>query len=122
MISLRRLLQAFIKDNIHPKVWFKRAPDTAAFPYLIYSLEVADDGQGFNLVTLDVDGWDMSADTTELEMLMGKVGKNLDKKTLTTDSLAVSFYLDRKLVLEDTDERIVRRKYIFQGRSFERGE
>ena len=73
---------------------------------------------------MDIDGWDMpdDGDTTRLENLMSDVNLGMNKKTLTTDDLVVSFYLDRKLSLEDDNPKIIRRKHIYQGRLFERGD
>ncbi len=124
MIELRRALHPHLR-SIHPRAWFQRAPDTAQFPYLIYSIpSYYDDGEGHQLITLDIDGWDrpeISGDTTELENLMTAVNAGMNKVTLTTDILVVSFYLENKLALTDDDPRILRRKYIYQGRMFERG-
>ena len=123
MIELRRALHSYLR-SIHPRVYFQRAPDTAQFPYITYSFEMIPDGEGFELVVLDIDGWDMpdDGDTTGLESLMSDVKRSMDKKTLTTDDLVVSFYLDRKLALEDDNPKIIRRKYVYQGRLFERGD
>ena len=121
MIELRKALRKHLK-TIHPRAYFQRAPDTAQFPYITYSFEMIPDGEGFELVVLDIDGWDMpdDGDTTGLERLMSDVKRSMDKKTLTTDDLVVSFYLDRKLALEDDNPKIIRRKYVYQGRLFER--
>ena len=124
MIDIRRVLHPFIR-SIHPRSWFLRAPDDAQFEYLTYSfINVDDDGEGFNIVQLEIDGWDMPAngDTTRLENLMVELDEALNKKTLTSDNLVVSFYLDRKLSLEDDNPKIIRRKHIYQGRLFERGD
>jgi len=122
MIELRRALHPHLR-SIHPRAYFQRAPDTAQFPYLVYRMEIRDDGEALQLITLDIDGWARpeTGDTTELENLMTAVNAGMNKVTLTTDSLVVSFYLDRKLPLLDDDPRILRRKYIYQGRMFERG-
>ena len=121
MIELRKALHPRLRA-IHPRAYFQRAPDTAQFPYITYSFEMIPDGEGFELVVLDIDGWDMpdDGDTTGLERLMSDVKRSMDKKTLTTDDLVVSFYLDRKLALEDDNPKIIRRKYVYQGRLFER--
>ncbi len=124
MILLRPLLQAHLR-TIHDKVYFLKAPDNANFPYLVYDLPtVLDDGEFTQRLTLEVDGWDLpeSGSTTPLETLMRNVNKNLNKITLTSDDLAVSFYLDRKLVLDDDNPKIIRRKYIYEGHLFERSE
>ena len=122
MIELRRALHPHLR-SIHPRAYFQRAPDTAQFPYLVYRMEIRDDGEALQLIILDIDGWDrpeVAGDTTEIENLMVAVNAGMNKATLTTDTLAVSFYLDRKLPLLDDDPRILRRKYIYQGRLFER--
>lgn len=123
MIELRRALQSHL-SAILPRVYFQRAQDTAQFPYLTYSFEMIPDGEGFELTVLDIDGWDLpiSGDTTQLENLMTDVDRAMNKTTLTTDDLVVSFYLDRKLALEDDNPKIIRRKYVYQGRIFERGD
>src|SRR5690554_5040168 len=91
MIELRKALHPRLRA-IHPRAYFQRAPDTAQFPYITYSFEMIPDGEGFELVVLDIDGWDMpdDGDTTGLESLMSDVKRSMDKKTLTTDDLVVS--------------------------------
>ncbi len=123
MIELRRTLNAYLK-TLHSRVYFQTAPYTAEFPYLVYNIiNVFDDGEGQQTVTLDIDGWDKPADgdTTALENLMFAVNEGLNKKTFTTDKIAVTFYLDSKIIpLTDDDPRIKRRKYVYQGRLYER--
>jgi hypothetical protein len=126
MIKLRTALQAYLKTK-HPRVYFQAAPENAQYPYLVYDFpNTFDDGEASQTVTVDVDGWDAPAggDTTELETLMETVNGNgttgLNKKTLTTDDIVVTFYLDNKIPLTDDDKRIRRRKYIYQAKLFER--
>ena len=68
------------------------------------------------------DGWDMpvGGDTTAIENLMDEVNQALNKKTLTAEELAVTFYLDRKIPLRDDNPAIKRRKYIYEARLFGR--
>lgn len=119
MIELRTITQSQLKA-VHPRVYFQVAPENEKFPYLVYDLRVYDSGENHQLVTLDVDGWGNSADTTTLETLMADVNKNLNKQTVITDNIVVTFYLENKLAMTDDDPRIKRRKYIYQGRLFER--
>ncbi len=130
MKNLRELIHPFLK-SIHPRVYFQDAPDNAQFPYLVYDFtQITDDGEGFETVAVDVDGWDMpeNGDTTALETLMETVNGNgdaenptgLNKKTLTAEGLAVTFYLDRKIPLRDDNKDIRRRKYIYEARLFGR--
>jgi hypothetical protein len=122
MKNLRELIHPFLK-SIHPRVYFQDAPDDAQFPYLTYDFtQITNDGEEFETVALDVDGWDMPADgdTTALETLMQSVNAALNKKTLTAEELAVTFYLDRKIPLRDDNKNIRRRKYIYEARLFGR--
>jgi len=122
MKNLRKLLHPFLK-SIHPRVYFQIAPDSAEFPYLVYDFtQIINDGEEFETVALDVDGWDMpvGGDTTAIENLMDEVNQALNKKTLTAEELAVTFYLDRKIPLRDDNPAIKRRKYIYEARLFGR--
>jgi len=122
MKNLRKLLHPYLK-SIHPRVYFQIAPDSAEFPYLVYDFtQIVNDGEEFETVALDVDGWDMpvGGDTTAIENLMDEVNQALNKKTLTAEELAVTFYLDRKIPLRDDNPGIKRRKYIYEARLFGR--
>jgi hypothetical protein len=122
MKNLRELIHPFLK-SIHPRVYFQIAPDSAEFPYLVYDFtQIINDGEEFETVAVDIDGWDMPADgdTTALETLMQSVNAALNKKTLTAEGLAVTFYLDRKIPLLDDNKNIRRRKYIYEARLFGR--
>src|SRR5690554_1682523 len=122
MKYLRELLYPQLKA-IHPRVYFQVAPENAQFPYLVYDFtQITNDGEEFETVAVDVDGWDMPADgdTTALETLMQTVNDALNKKTLTAEGLAVTFYLDRKIPLLDDNKNIRRRKYIYEARLFGR--
>ena len=122
MKNLRELIHPFLK-SIHPRAYFQVAPDSAEFPYLVYDFaQITNDGEEFETVAVDVDGWDMpvGGDTTALENLMESVNDALNKKTLTAESLAVTFYLDRKIPLRDDNPAIKRRKYIYEARLFGR--
>ncbi len=116
------MIQAHLKA-IHPRVYFQVAPESAQYSYIVYDFSNSlDDGEGLQVITLDVDGWDNpgNGDTTALETLMDTINESLNKKSLTTDTLTVSFYAETKLPLTDDDPRIRRRKYIYQARLFER--
>ena len=122
MKKLRELLYPQLK-SIHPRVYFQIAHDRAEFPYLVYDFtQIINDGEEFETVAVDIDGWDMPSDgdTTALETLMQTVNDALNKKTLTAEGLAVTFYLDRKIPLLDDNKNIRRRKYIYEARLFGR--
>lgn len=119
MIDARKAIYAQLKA-VHPRVYYLRAPETADFPYLVYEFEITDLGDGLQLLTLDVDGWDNRADTTELENLMMATKSRFNRSIVIDDKQVIHFYLDRQLALVDEDPSLNRRKYIYQGRLFER--
>lgn len=119
MIELRRILETYL-STLHQHTFYQSAPDDAPYPYLVYELSnVFDDGEGHQLITLDIDGWDTDHDTTPLDNLMELIKTNLNKVTLTTDNLVVTFYLENIIPNLD-DGQYKRRKYIYQARLFER--
>lgn len=123
MLEIRKALLARLK-TFHPRVYFQVAPADAVFPYLVYDFpNVRDDGEALEVAVVDIDGWDepTNGDTTAVETLMTAVNAGLNKKTLTAENMAVTFYLDTKIPLRDDDPRIRRRKYIYQARLFRRG-
>ena len=122
MTEIRTAIAQILKD-LHPRVYFQLAPEEALMPYLVFDLpSINDDGEGFQNILLDVDGWDIppDGDTTPLDILMEAVNENLNKKIVTTNNMAVIFYLDRKIPLQDDNKDIKRRKYIYEAKLFGR--
>ncbi len=119
MIEVRKAIKSQLK-SIHPHVYFLESPSNAKFPYLVYTIELTDLGDGLQMVTLDVDGWDNKDDTTALETLMSNVKSGLNRNIVINESLYMSFYLDRQLALTDENPQLNRRTNIFIGRLYER--
>ena len=121
VLEIRKAVNAALK-TVHPRVWYERAPDGAAYPYLIFLLQNAVDLTGLEQFFLDVDGWDAPADgsTVALETLMGAVDQALHKRVVVADGVSFVIYRDRRFPLEDNDARIRRRKHIYEVRAFER--
>ena len=121
VIEIREIINIALK-SIHPSVYYRTAPDTAVFPYLVYDLPNSTDDGTLEQFVLDVDAWDStSGDTTIVEILIDNADKSLHRKTITVDDvLAVTFYRENRLTLTDDDPNIKRRKYIYQVRTFER--
>lgn len=130
MVELRKVIVKYL-ESLHPEVYFQEASKQAQYPYLVYNVETNPDGENYELVMLEIDGWDLSSngDSNRVEELMNKVNGDgsvinptgLDKRTLTSENLVVTFYLDMKLPpLPDDDKKIQRRKYTYQARLFGR--
>ena len=121
VIEIREIIQTAL-NSVHPRVYYQTAPDTAAFPYLVYDLPNSTDDGTLEQFVLDVDAWDSTnGDTTIVEILIDSADKSLHRKTITVDEvLAVTFYRENRLTLTDDDPNIKRRKYTYEVRTFER--
>jgi hypothetical protein len=129
VIELRKVINAYLK-TIHPnvvvdgesksRVFFQKASDDAVFPYLVYNLPNSADDGSMDRFILDIDGWDVSTDTTAIETIMDSVDKGLHRKTVMIGTeISATFYRENRIPLTDEDKRISRRKYIYQIRTHE---
>lgn len=121
MIEVRKAINTYLK-TLHPRIYFQVAPEVVTFPYIVYDLPSSfSDGEGGEIITLDIDGWDMNntRDTTVIETLMKTINA-IDKKTLTTSEIALTLFLDNKIPLLDDDKTIHRRKYTYNGKLIRR--
>lgn len=122
MVNLRKVLKSLIKEA-HPEVYFRKATKKAEYPYIVFNLpNSVDDGSLENFV-LDVDCWDepKNGDTTAVETVIAQVDAVLQRSRIVIDdSTAAVIYRDNRLVLDDDNPQIERRKYIYQVRTYEK--
>lgn len=121
MIEVRKAINTYLK-TLHPRIYFQQAPEDAIFPYIIYDIPNSfSDGEGGEIITLDIDGWDSNTtrDSTVIENLMKTINA-IDKKTLSTNEVTLTLFLDNKIPLLDDDKNIHRRKYIYSGKLIRR--
>jgi hypothetical protein len=119
-VELRKAIQASLK-SIHPRVYYQHAPNEAVYPYLVYDFPNSTDDGLMERFVLEVDGWDRptDGDTTSLETLMDNADKELHRKVIVVNGeLALIFYRENRLSLPDDDQRIKRRKYVYQIRTY----
>lgn len=121
MNKLRTQLNKILK-SIHPTVFYKKAPDDAIFPYLVYDLPQSyyeDDLETFNL---DIDIWDkpVEGDTEELETLSQAIWNELNSYYFINEDMQFSIHRQSRLTIEDDDPRIGRRTLIFNLRYYDR--
>lgn len=119
MIKLRTELNKLLKE-IHPRVYFMKASDTASFPYIVYDLPQSYSDDDLEVFNLDIDIWDNNADTTEIEVLTDQIWKALDRLYLINGDMQISIYRQSRHTLDDDDPRIRRRTLMFNVRYYDR--
>lgn len=120
MIEVSKAIHTYLK-TLHSRVYNQIAPETAIYPYLVYDFQLYPDGEGGELCTLSIDGWDKTlvGDTTAIETLMTTI-KVLDKYTISNDNFAVTFFLENMLALVDDDKTLRHRSYNYAGKLIRR--
>ena len=103
--------------NVH----YEDAPDNATYPYLVFNLPNSIDSGTLEQFVLDVDGWDDDTNTTTLEALMYSADQVLHRKTFISGDLGFRVYRSNRLVLDEREPRLRRRKYIYEVRAYEGG-
>lgn len=118
ILELRAALQTALK-RAHDRVYYEKAPDRATYPYLVYNLSNSYDDGIVEQFYLDVDGWDAPEDgsTVALEKMMGKVDHELHRLYGILATIGIAIYRDRRLTVDEDDERIRRRKYVYLVRT-----
>lgn len=122
VLKLRRTITSLLRE-VHPRVYYERAPKDEIYPYLVYVLDFSvDDGSLENFV-LEVDGWDAPEGgvTTALETMMDTADSVLNRAALYLDGgYVLHIRRDNRRTIDDDDSRISRRQYVYQARVFER--
>ena len=122
MTELRRILIAYL-ETLATRVYYRRAPEKAVFPYIVVEfLPSINDGEWDSVIPVDIDGWDrpVAGDTTILETIMDTIQLGLNKKSILTSNIGVTFYLESRRPVMDDDKQIERRKLSFEARLIER--
>jgi len=115
VIKLRELIKAKLV-LILPSVYFNRAPPSAVFPFISFSISSSYMDGEVEVWGLDVDVWDKNADTTTLENIANDICGSLHRAHLIGDGISIKIYKENRLSPDDDDPAIKRRKITFQAR------
>ena len=118
MIELRKALETLLKTSAS-NVYYQKAPKTAVMPYVVFDYPNSVDFGTLENFVLDIDVWDDAVDTTALETLIDSIDISLHKiQIMVTDKVAIIQYRENRMAPIDDDERINRRKYVYQVRTY----
>lgn len=113
MIDLFMYVYTELK-KIHPRT-YKRVPQTAEFPYVVYSIPAFTEDYNVERNTLSIDIWDNIEDTTRLEQLTTIIQNAFKNKIGCTDDFSVKIDIGAPLRQEipDPDPILNRRRLNF---------
>lgn len=119
MVSKTIELRKDIKDILsqaHGRVFYRRAKQEDAYPYIVYSIKDV-----YGAKALEIDFWDrdINDSTRNIETMVDKVEELLDKYTLTNENHSITLYSneDRKWI-DDEDKKIQRINESFEIRYY----
>jgi hypothetical protein len=105
----------------HARVYFVNAPSTPVFPFVTFSLSNSVENAGQEIFNLDVDVWGNTPDTTVIDTLAQTIWRSLNRYHHIDADIQFTIYRMNRLILDDDDPQIQRRKLIFQLRYMDRG-
>lgn len=119
-MELRKQILSLLK-TFHSSVYYQQAPETATFPYIIYDFPTSFINGQQEVFNLDVDIWDDSTDTTELETIASSIWKGLNYYKYNDENIQFGIYRENRLPPLDEQEPLLRRrKLIFSVRYFDK--
>lgn len=118
--ALKKLIQTKLK-TLTTDVYFETAADNALYPHIVFSFRTINlDDLSRQDYMLDVDVWDKSKNTVNVDQLADQVEGLLHCQNLPQTTILPTFYLvDRKAII-DEDKQIKHRLVRFQVQNYVR--
>lgn len=119
MINLAPAIKNILLTE-HSRVFFGSANKKASFPYVVFSFPNSFMISKQEVFVLDVDVWGNDPDTTELDTISENIWRKLEDYRFIDNSQQFTIYKDRRLMLDEDDRQVKRRKLIFNVRYLNR--
>lgn len=101
------------------QTYLQEAPQGTSYPYATYEINPSDREFQRDLIILEINVWDNTTDTTNLETTVENIEKALDRfKYYEKDVLQTSIYLMNRSMVADPDPLIKRRQLLFQCKTY----
>jgi len=113
-IQIEKILLEICKN-----VYLESADDDSPFPYLVYNIENAVNNGDIHSYFLDVDVWDKSQTTVNIDELERKL-KKLDKTNYIDENIQFTMYYDRTINTKSEHIELKRYTVMFEIRAIER--
>lgn len=117
--ALRKLIQAQL--SLTPgSVYHRRAPQSARYPYKVYSLRGVSFMDARDDFILDIDIWNNAEDQTVAEDIADQIEHQLDRANLPQDAIFPTFFRDARQNLDDPDKSLQHIELTFQVQLYEK--
>ena len=113
-IEIEKILLEICKN-----VYLESADNDSPFPYLVYSISNAVNNGDLHSYILDVDVWDKSENTVNIDELEKKL-KKLVKATYIDENIQFTMYYDRTINTKSEHLELKRYTVMFGIRAIER--
>ena len=127
ILNLRKVIYDFLITK-QTRTFYEVAPENTAFPYVTFNLasSFANLNQVGESFRLEVDVWDNVLSTVALDTLVGQIdgdgaivnASGLHRKHINNSKVQADFYREARLSIPDEDERIKRRKLIYEVEAY----
>lgn len=106
--DLKKLIKEQL-DTLQGVTYYRRAPETAAFPYKVFSLQKVDTRtDARDDIDLCVDIWDKGLSPARVELIGDQVESLLDNVNLPQDTILPTIYRESRYTVDDADPTIQR--------------
>jgi len=112
-IALRTELQRLFK-TLTTNVHYEEAPDTIAYPYLVYELSELAYSYGKTTYQLEVNILDYGTSSSAAERLADTVQENLNKYHFINTVIQFTVYKGLRQTIKEDDKKIIRRRLLFE--------
>lgn len=114
-------------SSIYYNTYFELAPEQIyvngawvplPYPYVVYRMDTSNKVAFREDFFLEVDIWDRTQDTTNLESITDQIKRQFNYLHYTNNELGASFYLINRMMIDDPDPEIRRRQLRFQVKTY----
>ena len=98
-------------SSITPNVFYAQANSQVAFPYIVFELNLVAE-ENYGSYSLEVDVWDKGNNVNNLENICDSLEK-LDRTLHTDENISFVMYFESKVIVEDSDKELKRRRLVY---------
>ena len=100
--------------SVHERVYFEQAEENAKYPYIVYNLPTSMAQESKEVFILEVDIWDKTTDTTQLETLTQAIDNKLGGLRHVEEHFNCRINRINRLMIPDPIQLIRRRQLRYE--------